>query len=176
MISLRTKDEVTLPASNRLLEAAPGPSQLAGLSEGKIAELIYPAGFYRTKAKNLRQVAVQLTERHNGKVPETLEELVAFPGVGRKTANLVLSVGLGIDAICVDTHVHRIANRTGWVSTQSPDQTEYQLMEILPRRFWIPINELLVGFGQQICTPVSPHCSRCPIQDECHKVGVSRSR
>ena len=176
MISLRTKDEVTLPASNRLLAEAATPLELSQLPEHRIAALIYPAGFYRTKAGNLRAVGKELVSRFGGTVPSTLDELTSLPGVGRKTANLVLSVGLGIDAICVDTHVHRIANRIGWVATTKPEQTEYALMDILPRKYWIPINELLVGFGQQTCTPISPHCSRCPVLGECNRVGVSRSR
>jgi endonuclease-3 len=176
MISLRTKDEVTLPASNRLLAKADSPAVLADLSEQEIAEIIYPAGFYKTKAKNIKQTALLLVE-NGGKVPADREKLLELPGVGRKTANLVLNLGYGIDAICVDTHVHRISNRTGWVSTVTPEQTESALMEVLPKRYWIEINELLVSFGQKICTPVSPFCSRCGLRDDfCHQIGVTRSR
>ncbi len=176
MISLRTKDDVTLPASNRLLAKADSPAALADLSEQEIADLIYPAGFYKTKAKNIKRTALLLV-KNGGNVPADREKLLELPGVGRKTANLVLNLGYGIDAICVDTHVHRISNRTGWVRTVTPEQTEYALMEVLPKRYWIEINELLVSFGQKICTPVSPFCSRCGLRNDfCRQVGVARSR
>jgi endonuclease-3 len=176
VISLRTKDEVTLPASERLLSAAPTVEHLAELREDRIARLIYPAGFYRMKARNLRACADLIRKHHNGVVPRSVEELTELPGVGRKTANLVLGIGYGIDAICVDTHVHRIANRLGWIETRTPERSEQALMRILPRRFWIPVNELLVGFGQQVCKPVSPLCSRCPLENECPKVDVAHRR
>ena len=176
MISLRTKDDVTLPASNRLLAKADSPAALADLSEQEIADLIYPAGFYKTKAKNIKRTALLLV-KNGGNVPADREKLLELPGVGRKTANLVLNLGYGIDAICVDTHVHRISNRTGWVRTVTPEQTEYALMEVLPKRYWIEINELLVSFGQKICTPVSPFCSRCGLRNDfCRQIGVARSR
>lgn len=176
MISLRTKDDVTLPASNRLLAKADSPAALADLSEQEIADLIYPAGFYKTKAKNIKRTALLLV-KNGGNVPADREKLLELPGVGRKTANLVLNLGYGIDAICVDTHVHRISNRTGWVRTETPEQTEYALMEVLPKRYWIEINELLVSFGQKICTPVSPFCSRCGLRNDfCRQIGVVRSR
>jgi endonuclease-3 len=142
----------------------------------RIAELIYPAGFYRTKARNLRAIAEILVGEHGGSVPANREELIALPGVGRKTANLVLGIGHGIPAICVDIHVHRIPNRLGLISTRTPEQTELTLEALLPREYWIPVNSLLVRFGQQVCTPVSPWCSRCPLSDECARVGVTRSR
>ena len=176
MISLRTKDAVTRVASDRLLGAAPSPAALAGLTEGRIAKLIYPAGFYRTKARSLRKTAHILVAEHDGRVPRTMDELLALPGVGRKTANLVRNLGYGLPGICVDTHVHRISNRTGWVKTRDPAGTEKALMEILPRRYWIGINELLVRFGQVVCTPVSPRCSTCPITSWCARVNVPRSR
>jgi endonuclease-3 len=176
MISLRTKDEVTEAASRRLLERAPDPRSLAALGEEQIAGLIFPAGFYRTKARHLRQTAELLLQRHEGKVPTSMGELLELPGVGRKTANLVRNLGYGLAGICVDTHVHRIANRLGWVRTTTPAQTERALEEILPRRYWIPVNELLVGFGQRVCTPVSPKCSTCPLGEWCPRVGVVRSR
>jgi len=176
MISLRTKDAVTSVASERLLVRAATPSALAALPEAKIEKLIYPAGFYRTKARSLRRTARILVDEHGGKVPRTMEELLALPGVGRKTANLVLNLGYGLPGICVDTHVHRISNRTGWVKTRDPEGTEKALMEILPRKYWISINELLVRFGQAICTPVSPRCGICPITSGCARVGVMRSR
>ncbi len=176
MISLRTKDAVTTVASDRLLKAAATPAALAALPESRIARLIYPAGFYRTKARSLRRTARLLVQEHGGTVPRTMDELLCLPGVGRKTANLVLNLGYGLPGICVDTHVHRISNRTGWVKTKDPAGTEQALMEILPRRYWIGINELLVRFGQSICTPLSPHCSSCPITSWCARVGVTKSR
>lgn len=176
MISLRTKDEVTSASSKRLLTRAPDPKKLAELSEAEIAKLIYPAGFYNTKAKNLKSAAKTLVSRCGGRVPESMEKLLELPGVGRKTANLVRNLGYGLDGICVDTHVHRIANRLGWVQTTTPEQTESALEEVLPQKYWIPINELLVRFGQTLCNPVSPVCSRCPIYEHCPRIGVKRSR
>lgn len=176
MISLRTKDEVTTEASERLFKEAGSPSKLTRLEEEQIAELIYPAGFYKTKAKNIKKTAEIITG-NGGKVPNTEEGLLALPGVGRKTANLVLNLGYGIDAICVDTHVHRISNRTGWVKTQTPEETEYALMEILPKQHWIEINEMLVSFGKNICTPQSPYCSVCGLRENyCDQVTVTRRR
>jgi endonuclease-3 len=176
MISLRTKDEVTAAASSRLLQRAPTAQALAAMTEQRIARLIYPAGFYRTKARHLKQAAQLIAARHGGRVPSSLEELLALPGVGRKTANLVLNLGFGLPGICVDTHVHRITNRLGWVRTRAPLETERALMAVLPRRYWIPINGLLVAFGRRTCAPQSPWCSRCPIRVHCRRVGVTRSR
>lgn len=176
LISLRTRDDVTIPASRRLLSDAPDPRSLSRLSETRIQELIYPAGFYKNKAKNLKEIGRLLASDHGGVVPNTRDGLIALPGVGPKTANLVLGLGFGIEAICVDTHVHRIPNRLGWISTKTPEESEHALMEILPRQFWIPINQLLVGFGQQICTPVSPRCGVCPLSDECPRNGVTQHR
>lgn len=176
MISLRTKDEVTFAASERLFDAADTPGAMVALSPERIEELIYPAGFYRTKARNILEVSRAILDDHGGEVPATIEALTAFPGVGRKTANLVLGLGFGIASICVDTHVHRIANRCGWVTTRTPDETEGELASILPRRYWIEINELLVVYGQQTCTPTSPRCSSCTIAWQCARVGVERSR
>jgi endonuclease-3 len=176
MISLRTKDDVTRKASDALLSAAPGPAALAALSTLRIERLIYPAGFYHTKARSLRAAARILLEKHEGKVPPDMEQLLALPGVGRKTANLVRNLGFGLPGICVDTHVHRISNRMGWVTTRMPAQTEEALMKILPRRYWISINELLVRYGQSVCTPVSPWCSDCPVSQWCARAGVGRSR
>jgi len=146
------------------------------LTEEEIQTLIYPVGFYRVKARNLKQIAYQLIDRFQGEVPADRQLLLSLPGVGRKTANLVLNLGFGIPAICVDTHVHRISNRLGWVRTRTPEQTEYALMEVLPQRYWIPINEVLVAYGQRVCTPQSPFCSTCPLERECPKVGVGRRR
>lgn len=176
MISLRTKDDVTEVASARLLERAPDADSLSKLDPAEIAKLIYPAGFYKTKAKNLKEAATRLSAEHGGAVPSTLDELVALPGVGRKTANLVLGLGFDTPAICVDTHVHRIANRIGAVRTKNPEATELALEAVLPRRYWIDINTLLVNFGKAICAPVSPRCSICPWADACPRVGVEKSR
>jgi endonuclease-3 len=176
MISLRTKDEVTSRASKALLSLASSASALAALPVDRIARVIYPAGFYRTKAKNLRAVARLLLERHGGKVPSEMDELLALPGVGRKTANLVRNLGFGLPGICVDTHVHRISNRMGWVATRTPQHTETELMDVLPPRYWIGVNELLVRYGQAVCTPLSPWCSICPAARFCARVGVGKSR
>jgi endonuclease III len=176
MISLRTKDDVTRTASDALLAAAPSPAALAALPESRIEKLIFPAGFYHTKARSLRAAARLLLERHGGAVPREMDALLALPGVGRKTANLVLNLGFGIDAICVDTHVHRISNRMGWVRTKTPAETEQALMRVLPRRYWITINEALVRWGQSVCTPLSPWCSRCPVAPWCARRDVGRSR
>ncbi|MEA5107810.1 MAG: endonuclease III [Sphaerochaeta associata] len=176
LISLRTKDEVTLAASQRLFALAGDPHAMACLSEQAIQEAIYPAGFYKTKAKNIRLISLRLIEQYEGRVPDTQQALLALPGVGIKTANLTLNLGYQIDAICVDCHVHQIANRLGWVHTKTPEQTELALQEVMPRRFWIPLNELLVRYGQLICTPVSPFCSKCPQAQRCPKIGVGRSR
>jgi len=176
MISLRTKDDVTRAAADRLLAAAPTPSALAALPAPRIARLIYPAGFYRTKSRNLRDAARILVSERGGAVPRSMEELLALPGVGRKTANLVRNLGYGLPGICVDTHVHRISNRFGWVSTRTPEETERALMRVLPRRYWIVINELLVRYGQTVCTPLSPRCTACPVSAWCPQVGVGRTR
>lgn len=176
IISLRTKDEVTHAASERLFALASDPESMAAVEESEIASAIYPAGFYRNKAKQIRESSRIIASEHGGRTPSTQKELTALPGVGRKTANLVLGLGFGIPAICVDIHVHRIPNRLGWIETRSPDESEQALMEILPERLWIPVNNLLVRFGQQRCTPVSPFCSSCPLRAECPKVGVTRRR
>ena len=176
VISLRTKDAVTAQASARLFPVAQTPRAVAALPEARIAKLIFPAGFYNTKARQIREIARRVAGEHGGAGPAVREALLAFPGVGRKTANLVLGLGFGIPAICVDTHVHRISNRLGLVETRTPEQTEYALQEILPERAWIDINDLLVTFGQQICHPTSPRCSSCPLAERCPRVGVTRSR
>lgn len=176
VISLRTRDQVTAVASRRLLELAPDPGRLAALPERTIAKAIYPAGFYPTKARQLRQIGRTLEERHGGAVPADEAALLALPGVGRKTANLVLGLAFGIPAICVDTHVHRISNRLGVVETSSPHATELDLQTALPRALWIPINDLLVTFGQNRCHPVSPRCTGCPLDDLCPRIGVTRHR
>lgn len=176
LISLRTKDEVTHEASRRLFEIAPDVHRLRRLPPSRIARTIYPAGFYRTKGETLRRVAVDLIDRFDGRVPDTIEELLTLHGVGRKTANLVVSLGYGKPGICVDTHVHRVSNRVGLCRTKTPDQTEMALREVLPGRYWIEFNDLLVTYGRNVCTPLSPHCSTCRVREACPRVGVTRSR
>jgi endonuclease-3 len=176
VISLRTKDEVTAAASQRLFGIAPDPMQLAELDVESIAKAIYPAGFYNTKARQLKEIGRILRDEYGGEVPPDESILLALPGVGRKTANLVLGLGFGIPAICVDTHVHRISNRLGLVKTKTPEQTERALNEVLPSDLWVPINDLLVTFGQNRCHPTSPRCTDCPLDDLCPRVGVNRFR
>lgn len=176
ILSLRTKDEVTRAASGRLLARAPAPAELLALEEEEIARLAYPAGFYRIKAAQLRKIAAILLEKYGGNVPSDMDALLGFPGVGRKTANLVLTEGFDMYGICVDIHVHRICNRAGWVDTPSPEKTEMALREMLPRRYWKRINRLLVLYGQNICRPLSPLCSRCVISARCRRHGVEKSR
>lgn len=176
ILSLRTKDTLTAVVAPRLFVVADTPAAMLGLSEEAIARLIYPVGFYRTKARSIRQICALLLERHAGQVPKTLDELLALPGVGRKTANLVLTAGYGLPGICVDTHVHRICNIWGYVQTKNPDATELALRAKLPPEYWIEINGLLVTLGQNICHPVSPRCSVCPIAAYCPRLGVTRSR
>ena len=176
VISLRTKDEVTAQASARLFAVAATPEALARLPQSRIAKLIFPAGFYNTKAKQIREISRRIARDHGGRVPADRETLLALPGVGRKTANLVLGLGFGIPAICVDTHVHRISNRLALVRTKNPEETEHALEKVLPRRLWIEINDLLVTFGQNVCQPVSPWCSACPLAARCPRIGVGRHR
>jgi endonuclease III len=176
IISLRTKDQVTAEASERLFALADTPAKLSRLSVEDIEQAIYPAGFYRVKAKQILEISTQLAEGFGGDVPDDLEALLRFKGVGRKTANLVLTLGFGKAGICVDTHVHRICNRWGYVSTKTPEQTEIALRKKLPAEYWIVINDLLVTFGQNQCTPLSPRCSTCPLYRLCDRVGVVKSR
>ncbi len=176
VISLRTKDEVTAEASRRLFNIAETPERLAAIDVDRIATAIYPAGFYNTKAGQLREIGTIIRDQYDGEVPPDEASLLAMPGVGRKTANLVLGLGFGIPAICVDTHVHRLSNRLGMVATKTPEQTERALNRLLPQDLWIPINDWLVTFGQNCCHPTSPKCSGCPLADMCPRVGVTRSR
>jgi endonuclease III len=176
VLSLRTKDEVTSQAARRLFQEARTPEQILALGEKRLTSLIYPVGFYPTKARRLLEISRIILNEHNGQVPDTLAALLELPGVGRKTANLVLVEGFKKPAICVDTHVHRISNRIGYVKTRTPDQTEMALREKLPRRHWIRYNELLVAFGQVVCRPVSPFCSKCPVTDMCPRIGVDKHR
>jgi endonuclease-3 len=176
ILSLRTKDKVTETASGRLLRRAPDPETVAALPVAEIERLIYPVGFYRTKARNLVETCRHLIADHGGKVPRSLDALLKLPGVGRKTANLVLTVGFGDYGICVDTHVHRISNLWGYVRTRTPEETEFALRGKLPRRHWKTYNDLLVTFGQNLCVPVSPWCSRCPVARYCPRIGLKRHR
>jgi endonuclease-3 len=176
ILSLRTKDEVTLKSSRALLAKAPTPAKMLALKEEQIAALAYPAGFYRTKAANLKKIAAILLDKYGGQVPSDLDTLLELPGVGRKTANLVITEAYNKDGICVDVHVHRISNRTGWLSSRNPEETEMTLRQILPRKYWKIINPLLVLYGQNLCRPISPFCSRCVIKGHCKRITVDKSR
>lgn len=176
ILSLRTKDAVTEAASRRLLARAPTPDDVVLLSIREIERFIYPVGFYHTKAKNLVKTCQTILQEHGGKVPRSMDALLHLPGVGRKTANLVLTVGFGDYGICVDTHVHRISNLWGYVKTRSPEETEFALRKKLPKRHWKIFNDILVTFGQNLCVPVSPWCSKCAVARYCPKIGLHRSR
>lgn len=176
VLSLRTKDETTAAASGRLFALAGTPEAMLALDEKEIAEAIYPVGFYKTKAKNILGICRELIQRHGSRVPDDLDELLKLKGVGRKTANLVLTLGYGKPGICVDTHVHRISNRLGYIETRTPYDTEMELRRKLPAKHWIDYNSLLVAFGQHLCRPVSPKCSICPVEAYCGKAGVGKSR
>jgi endonuclease-3 len=167
LISLRTKDEVMIPASKRLFAVADTPEKMVTLTPEAIEKLIYPAGFYKSKARTILEISRRLLDEYGGQVPDTIEELVKFKGVGRKTANLVVGLGFGLPAICVDTHVHRIVNRLGYVRTKTPDETEMALRAKLPARYWSVINAILVLHGQQICKPLVPRCEVCPVNRQC---------
>lgn len=176
IMSLRTKDETTLPASERLFAIAETPEQMIKMTPKQIEKAIYPVGFYKTKAKTILGICKDIIEKFEGKVPDDIDILLQMKGVGRKTANLVLTEGFGIPAMCVDTHVHRISNRFGYVITKSPDDTEMALRKKLPKKHWIDYNALLVTWGQNVCKPISPLCSSCSISKQCGRVGVTVSR
>ncbi|HTQ24236.1 MAG TPA: endonuclease III [Candidatus Binataceae bacterium] len=176
ILSLRTRDETTAEAAPRLFAAAAGPQAMLALGEDAIARLIYPVGFYRTKAAVIVGICRELITRFGSRVPDSIDALLMLKGVGRKTANLVVTQAYGKPGICVDTHVHRISNRWGLVTTRTPDKTEAALRAALPRRYWIEYNTLLVAFGQTICQPLSPWCSRCPAARMCPRRGVTRAR
>ena len=176
ILSLRTKDETTAVAAPRLFAQASTPQGILAMEAEAIAKLIYPVGFYRTKARTLRSISQRLIDDYDGRVPDDIDELTKLPGVGRKTANLVVTEAYGKPGICVDTHVHRISNRWGLVQAATPDKTEQALREALPRRYWIEYNSLLVAFGQTICQPVSPWCSRCQVSRSCPRLGVANFR
>lgn len=176
IISLRTRDEVTIDAATRLFEKAKTPQEMIKLSAQQIAKLIYPCAFYSNKSQQIKDASFRIIKEFDGKVPDDIDVLTSFHGVGRKTANLVLTEGYGIPAMCVDTHVHRISNRFGYVKTSFPDDTEQVLRKKLPKKYWGDYNAILVSFGQTICNPISPKCSMCPVEDLCPKIGVTKSR
>ncbi len=176
VLSLRTKDETTAVASRRLFKLAGSPADMLKLSEKEIIDAIYPVGFYKTKAKNIHEICKGLITKYDSIVPNDIDELLKFKGVGRKTANLVVTLGYGKPGICVDTHVHRISNRFGYIKTKTPDETETALRKKLPKEYWIDYNNLLVSFGQHLCRPISPKCSECPVIKFCDRVGVTKSR
>ncbi len=176
LLSLRTKDKTTSEASARLFGLAHTPGGLLNLPRRTIERAIYPVGFYRTKAKAIHAICRRLLDVYGGKVPDSIDELLTLPGVGRKTANLVVTVGYKKPGICVDIHVHRISNRWGYVKTAKPEETEQALRNKLPGRYWIIFNDLLVPYGQNMCQPISPFCSRCKLATFCDRVGVVRSR
>ncbi|MGE5196958.1 MAG: endonuclease III domain-containing protein [Deltaproteobacteria bacterium] len=176
VLSLRTKDATTAEASKKLFKVADNPQKMLRIPQARIEKLIYPVGFYRNKSRHILEISRAIIRDYGGKVPDILEELLKLKGVGRKTANLVLGLGYGIPAMCVDTHVHQVSNRLGWVKTKDPYQTEEGLKKIIPRRYWIDLNTTLVTFGQNICVPVSPFCSKCYAYKLCKRVGVVRSR
>jgi endonuclease-3 len=176
ILSLRTQDATTAQASHRLFALADSPDGMIKLTRRKIEKTIYPVGFYRTKAKIIRDICAVLLRDYGGKVPDDIDELLKLNGVGRKTANLVVTLGYRKPGICVDTHVHRISNRWGYVRTKNPQETEFALREKLPKSYWIEYNDLLVSFGQHLCRPISPLCSRCPVKQYCDRIGVTASR
>lgn len=176
ILSQRTKDEVTYPAAKRLFRLASTPKTMLKLPLKSIENAIYPSGFYITKAKRIKEVSKYLLKHHNGRVPNTYEELLKIKGVGRKTAGIVLTHAFNIPALPIDTHCHRIANRIGWVKTKTPEETEFALMKVIPKKDWLELNELLVKHGQQVCKPINPFCSKCIIEEYCKKVNVKNKR
>lgn len=169
ILSLRTNDLTTYPATLRMLEIGREPKDFAYCDVGKLEKAIYPVGFYKNKAKQIVELSKIIVEQLNNKVPDTIEDLTKFNGVGRKTANLVLAKGYNIPAICVDVHVHRICNRLGYLKTKNPEETEFALREKLPKKYWLDINTLLVTHGQNVCKPIKPKCDECPIAEFCNK-------
>jgi len=177
ILSLRTKDEVTEKASIKLLKDYDTPQKLIKLSEKKIQELIYPVGFYKTKSKRIKEISKTLIEKYNGSVPKKFDDLMKLKGVGRKTANIVMVYGFNKkNYIPIDTHCHRIPNRMGWIKTKNPEETEKELIKIMPKKYWTDFNNLFVKFGQMICLPISPLCSKCPIEKYCKKINVKNHR
>jgi len=176
ILSLRTQDATTAKASHRLFAVADTPQAMVKLSAKKIEQLIYPVGFYTTKARQIREICRAIIDQYSGRVPDEIDELLKFKGVGRKTANLVVTLGYNKPGICVDTHVHRISNRWGYINTATPEKTEVALRAKLPKRYWIEYNNLLVNFGQHLCRPISPLCSACPVKKYCPQLGVGVRR
>ncbi|NYT12894.1 MAG: endonuclease III [Candidatus Methanofastidiosa archaeon] len=176
VLSLRTKDEVTKKASLKLFERADTANKMINLNESEIEKLIYPVGFYKTKAKRIIEMSHKILDEYGGKVPDTIDELLKLKGVGRKTANIVITLGYSKQGVCVDTHVHRISNRWGYVKTKNPIQTEFALREKLPQEHWIEYNDILVTYGQNVCVPISPKCSICTIEKYCPKISVLKHR
>lgn len=176
LLSLRTRDRTTREAGDRLFAMARTPATMLKLPLKKLERAIYPVGFYRTKAKAIHQICRRLIDEYGGVVPDSVEELITLPGVGRKTANLVVTIGYGKPGICVDIHVHRISNRWGYIKTKTPEESEQALRRLLPKQYWMIYNDLLVPYGQNLCLPVSPLCSTCKLTDLCDRVGVTRSR
>jgi len=176
ILSLRTQDSTTAQASRRLFALVDSPETMVRLTAKKIEEAIYPVGFYRTKAKTILEICRNLNENYCGRVPDEIDELIKFKGVGRKTANLVVTLGYNKPGICVDTHVHRISNRWGYIKTATPEKTEVALRQKLPKQYWIEYNDLLVSFGQRLCRPISPLCSQCPVAKYCSQTGVTVRR
>lgn len=170
ILSLRTNDRTTYPATLRMLELAKTPEKMMNVTEDDLAQAIYPVGFYKNKAGQIIELSKKIVKDYGGKVPNSIDELCKFRGVGRKTANLVMTLGFGVPAICVDVHVHRIFNRLGYVKTKTPEETEFALREKLPVEYWIPINTLLVTHGQNVCKPIKPKCEECPISKYCDKL------
>ncbi len=176
ILSLRTQDKTTADASKRLFKIAPDVISMSGLTESRIRKAIYPVGFYKVKSVQIKELSKTLISEYDSGVPDEIDELLKLKGVGRKTANLVVTLGYGKPGICVDTHVHRISNRLGYVKTSEPEETESALRKKLPRKYWIEINGFLVAFGQGVCRPLSPFCSMCNIERFCDKTGVARHR
>ncbi|MCP9449374.1 MAG: endonuclease III [Nitrospira sp.] len=176
LLSLRTKDKTTQEAGDRLFALARTPAAMLKLPLKTIERAIYPVGFYRTKAVSIHRICRLLLTKYEGRVPDSIDELLTLPGVGRKTANLVVTVGYGKPGICVDIHVHRISNRWGYIKTKTPEESEQALRRVLPRRYWITYNDLLVPYGQNLCLPVSPLCSQCKLVPYCDRTGVTTSR
>jgi len=176
LLSLRTKDQTTSEASRRLFAVADNPEEMTKIPIPKLEKLIYPVGFYRTKARKIKEICKVLIEEYRSRVPDEIDELLKLNGVGRKTANLVVTLGYKKPGICVDTHVHRITNRWGYVKTKNPHETEFTLREKLPKKYWLTINDLLVTYGQNLCVPISPKCSICAVNTHCKKVGVTKHR
>ena len=172
ILSLRTNDKTTYPATLRMLELAKTPQEMIKVTEEDLAKAIYPVGFYKNKAGQIIELSKKIVEDLDGKVPNSIDELCKFRGVGRKTANFVMTLGFGEPAICVDVHVHRIFNRLGYIKTKTPEETEFALREKLPIELWIPINTLLVTHGQNVCKPIKPMCDKCPIADYCDKLNI----